>query len=228
MEHEGHRERLRRRYEAEGLDAFETHNVLELLLFYAIPRKDTNKIAHRLEATFGSLSAVLEAPEEELRKIEGIGPQAASFLHFIPQICRKYMEDVSRPQGECIHSSEEAGEYLSARFIGVQEEIVVLLLISATGKIRFCDTVARGGFNSADVDLRKLLSLGMKFKSSSAILAHNHPSGVALPSQDDLQTTRVIAKALASVGVHLIDHIIVADGDYVSLADSGILADLRE
>ena len=81
---------------------------------------------------------------------------------------------------------------------------------------------------SADVDLRKLLSLGMKFKSSSAILAHNHPSGVALPSQDDLQTTRVIAKALASVGVHLIDHIIVADGDYVSLADSGILADLRE
>lgn len=228
MEHQGHRERLRRRYETEGIDGFEMHNVLELLLFYTIPRKDTNEIAHRLEEKFGSLSAVLEAPEEELQKVEGIGPQAASFLHFIPQICRKYMQDISKPQGECIHSSEEAGRYLSARFIGVQEEIVVLLLVSATGKIRFCDTIARGGFHSAEVDIRKLLSLGMKFKSSSAILAHNHPSGVALPSQDDLETTGAICKALESVGVHLIDHIIVAEGDYVSLADSGILEDLRQ
>ena len=81
---------------------------------------------------------------------------------------------------------------------------------------------------TAEVDIRKLLSLGMKFKSSSAILAHNHPSGVALPSQDDLETTGAICKALESVGVHLIDHIIVAEGDYVSLADSGILEDLRQ
>ena len=138
------------------------------------------------------------------------------------------MEDVTCPQGECIHSSEEVGRFLSARFIGVQEEIVVLLLVSAVGKIRFCDTIARGGFNSAEVDLRKLLSLGMKFKSSSAILAHNHPSGVALPSQDDLETTRALSKALESVGVHLIDHIIVAEGDYVSLAESGILATLHK
>lgn len=222
--HSGHRQRLRDRYLREGLDSFELHNQLELLLFYAIPRKDTNEIAHRLVERYHSLSAILEAPEDELCTIEGIGPSAASFLHFIPQICRCYMSDVLHPQDHIIHSVEEAGQYLTARLIGFDHEVVVLLLLSSAGKIRFCDIVAHGNINSSDVDFRKLLALCAKHKAAKAIIAHNHPNGMALPSSDDVETTKQLSHVFSVSGTTLVDHIIVADGDYMSLAETGMLS----
>ena len=227
MVHTGHRERLRERYRREGLDSFELHNVLELVLFHIIPRKDTNEIAHRLVEKYHSLAAILEAPEEELCKIEGIGRTAACFLHLIPSLCRLYMTDLKTPENNCIASTEQACEYLSARLSGYDHEVVVVLLLTAKGRIQYCDTIANGSINSADLDLRKLVSLSLTYKSSRAIVAHNHPSGMAMPSREDLQTTQAIADALRTCGTQLLDHVIVADGDYISLADSGFMGEIQ-
>ena len=130
MVHTGHRERLRERYRREGLDSFELHNVLELVLFHIIPRKDTNEIAHRLVEKYHSISAILEAPEEELCKIEGIGPTAACFLHMIPSLCRLYMTDLRQPENNCISSTEQACDFLAARLSGYDHEVVLVLLLT--------------------------------------------------------------------------------------------------
>lgn len=225
--HTGHRERLRERYRREGLDSFELHNILELVLFHIIPRKDTNEIAHRLVEKYHSLSAILEAPEEELCKIEGIGKTAACFLHMIPSLCRLYMTDLRNPENNCISSTEQACDYLSARLCGYDHEVVVALLLSQRGRILCCETIADGNINSADLDLRKLISLCISYKCSRVIIAHNHPSGIAMPSREDIETTGLIDDALGRSGTRLVDHIIVADGDYISLADSGFMGSLE-
>lgn len=225
--HEGHRERLRQRYRREGLDEFELHNVLELVLFHIIPRKDTNEIAHRLVEKYHSLSAILDAPEEELCKIEGIGKTAACFLHMIPSLCRLYMSDLRYPENGCIESTGQACEFLSARLSGYDHEVVVALMLSQRGKILCCETIADGNINSADLDIRKLVGLCISYKCSRLILAHNHPSGIAMPSREDVETTRMLEETLAQSGTRLIDHIIVADGDYMSLADSGFMGEME-
>lgn len=226
MMHDGHRERLRQRYRREGLDAFEVHNILELVLFHVIPRRDTNEIAHRLVERYHSLAAIVEAPEEELCQIEGIGKTAACFLHMIPSLCRLYMTDLKRPENNCITSTEQAGEFLSARLSGYDHEVVVVLLLNARGRIQYCDLLTNGAINSADMDLRKLVALCLAHKCSRVIVAHNHPSGIAMPSKEDLETTRLIAQALQNCDAQLIDHVIVADGDYVSLANSGFMGEI--
>ncbi len=226
MLHDGHRERLRQRYRREGLDAFELHNVLELVLFYVIPRRDTNEIAHRLVERYHSLAAILEAPEEELCQIEGIGKTAACFLHMLPSLSRLYMTDLKRPENNCITSTEQAGDFLAARLSGYDHEVVAVLLLNARGRIQYCDILTNGAINSADMDLRKLVSLCLTHRCSRVIVAHNHPSGIAMPSKEDLETTRLIAEALQNCDAQLIDHVIVADGDYISLADSGFMGEI--
>lgn len=217
--HDGHRARLTARFLEEGLDGFSPHNILELLLFYAVPRKDTNELAHTLLDAFGSLSGVLDAPVAELTAVPGVGERTAALLHLMPQLARTYLSD--REREVCVNSTEKAGQYLLPRFVGRNEETV--FMISVDGKCRVLATTLlhKGSINSAEVSLRNIVASALRHNAAGVILAHNHPGGVALPSPEDLNTTRRIGEALRPVGVRLIDHIIVADGDYVSLADSG-------
>ena len=124
MLHGGHRERVRKRFISEDLDNFSPHNVLELLLFYAIPQKDTNEIAHRLLNTFGSLSGVFDAPIEELKNVNGIGENAAVFIKLLPSACRRYMDD-KFGKAHTINSPEAAGKFLKPKYIGVMDEIAI-------------------------------------------------------------------------------------------------------
>nr|DAD80137.1 MAG TPA: DNA repair protein-like protein [Podoviridae sp. ct7Kl21] len=221
--HDGHREKMRRRFLQGGLDTFADHEALELLLFYAIPRRDTNPIAHALMERYGSLSAVLSAPVEDLQKVEGIGESAAILLRLAPLLTRK-ARLAEREKETVLNSSERAGKYLLERFAGEKHEVIYQLCLDRKGKLLACKRLGEGGVAGADLNIRLLVSNALLTSASAVILSHNHPSGVALPSPDDYATTDRAKEALATIGVALADHIIVADGDFVSMSDSGYLA----
>lgn len=217
--HDGHRGRLTERFLEEGLDGFSPHNILELILFYAVPRKDTNELAHVLLDTFGSLSGVLDAPVAELTAVPGVGEHTAALLHLIPHLTRAYLSD--REQEICISSTEKAGQFLLPRFVGRNEECVFLVCVDGKCRVLSVTLLHKGNINSAEVSIRSIVAAALRHNAAGIILAHNHPGGVALPSQEDLRTTQRVREALEPVGIRLIDHFIVADGDFVSLADSG-------
>lgn len=217
--HEGHRQRLKDRFRREGLDNFDELYVLELLLFYCILRKDTNPIAHRLLDQFGSLTAVLEASPEELEKVEGINKSASTFLSLITQVGRYYQ--VRRAEvGDILRTSDQCGNYLMPYFFGRDTETVFMLCLDAKCKVICCKKVGEGNVNSANIPIRRVVEMALSANATSVILAHNHPSGLALPSADDIQTTLRVAAALETVEITLADHIIVCGEDYISMAQS--------
>ena len=221
--HDGHREKMRQRFMTGGLDAFADHEILELLLYYAIPRRDTNTIAHALMERYGSLPAVLAAPMEDLKRTEGIGESAAVLLHLVPQVCRRArLAQVGEDQ--VLNSSERAGAYLLECFDGESREVIYQLCLDRKGKLLACKRLGEGSVASADLDVRRLVENAILTGASAVILAHNHPSGVALPSDGDYTATMRVRAALNAIGIELADHIIVADGDFVSMADSGYLS----
>ena len=178
--HAGHRDRLKNRFLEEGLDGFDEINVLELLLFYALPRQDTNPIAHELLNRFGSLAGVLEAPTEALAQIPGMGRHAATLVSLIPALCRRYM--VSRQEDRpYLTSTTQCGDYLIPRFFGFRDEVVGLLCLDAKCRVISCQEIGRGSVNSAGVPTRKIVECALAANAISVVLAHNHPSGIALP-----------------------------------------------
>lgn len=220
--HDGHREKMRKRFENGGLEHFADHEVLELLLFYAILRRDTNPIAHALMERYGSLAAVLNAPIEDLKKVDGIGENAAVLLRLVGQVepkARLAEAEVSLP----MTSAEAAGKYLLDRFYGIRNEVAFQLCIDRKGKLLICKRLTEGSESYVEMDVRRIVENALLSSASGVILAHNHPSGIALPSADDISATKRVQEALKTIGVRLIDHIIVADGDFVSLAQSGYL-----
>ena len=222
--HDGHRQRLKERFLEEGLDGFTQIQALELALFYCIPRKDTNPIAHELLEHFGGLSQVLEAPVEELARVPGMGESSAAFLRLITELGRYYLVHRSS-QASVLPTLEHCAEYLVPRFFGRRVETVFLLCLDAKCKVLCCKEVGEGSVNSTGISVRKIVETALGANATSVVLAHNHPSGVALPSGEDIQTTRRIAMALSTVEITLVDHIVVADGDYVSMAQSGVRFD---
>lgn len=218
--HDGHRQRVKDRFCKEGLEHFEEHQVLELLLFYCIPRIDTNPIAHALLQQFGSLAQVLEAPVEELEKVKGIGHNGAVFLSLITAAGRYYQVN-SASRNAVLTSLEACGRYLMPFFYGQRNEIVYLLCLDAKCKVLCCKKIGEGSVNSAGVPIRRIVETALGANATSVVLAHNHPSGLALPSDADVRTTRRLAMALDAVEIGLIDHIVVADDDFVSLTQSG-------
>lgn len=218
--HDGHRERMKKRFLEYGLENFDDHSVLELLLFYALPRVDVNPIAHKLINRFGSLSAVFDAPADELTKVAGINLNSALLIKLIPQVSRRYL--MSRTSFEDIlDSTEKAGRYLLPHFFAERDEVVYMICLDAKCKVLNCKLLFRGSVNSANVSIRKIVENALLYNATSVIIAHNHTSGIALPSQEDKLTTRRIENALHAVDVVLTDHIVVSDDDFVSMADNG-------
>lgn len=220
--HEGHRERLRRSFLENGLQSMNDINALELLLFYALPRRDTNEIAHLLLERFGSLDGVFSASLEDLCEIEGIGEYAATLLLLIPEIVKKSRISKSREIRQ-IKSSEDAGNYLLPYFMNERDEVLYMLCLDSKRTVICCTEMGRGIVNSVDASVRRLVEKALKVKACSVIIAHNHPDGIALPSREDDIFTRCLYNAMETVGIRLEDHIIVADEDYISFADTSVM-----
>lgn len=219
--HDGHRARKKKQFRDHGLDAFADHEALELLLFYAIPRVDTNPTAHRLMERFGSLDAVLAAPAEELEEVEGVGGSAATLLSLILPLCRRAR--IAATRGDIIlDTTDRIGDFFKDIFFGVREEAFYEACLDAKGKLLQCYKVAEGSADSVSVNVRRIVENALRCRASGVALAHNHPSGFACPSQDDNTTTLIILDALRTVGIELADHVIVADNDFVSLRSNGL------
>lgn len=216
--HEGHRERMRNKYVNKGIEVFEQHEILEMLLFYAIPRKNTNDIAHRLLEACGSLSAVFDAPIDILMQ-QGLSYNAAVLLHMIPDLSRAYQSDKFDNE-EKIITDENIGKKMVHLFAGKNEECVYAFFLDAKGKEKYSGIISKGDASSAPLFSKDIVSIAERCKAVTVIIAHNHPSGVAFPSRADLEATADIADALDTIGIHLADHIIVADRDYISLSST--------
>lgn len=224
--HDGHRERVKERFREQGLDGFNDINALELLLYYAIPRRDTNELAHELLKTFGSLDEVLNASEQELCAVPGMGVNAACLLRLVPQMMRK--SAISRTKDmKQIPNARAAGRYLIPRFMNERVESALLLSLDAQKRLIACDEVGRGVPNATEVSIRRIVELALKRRASSVILAHNHPDGELKPSRDDDRMTGLAAQALEAVHITLDDHIIVSGDQYLSYRETGGLMMLR-
>ncbi len=219
--HTGHRERLRQRFERHGLEALNDIEALELLLYYALPRRDTNALAHALLDRFGSFRAVLEADSSELCQIPGVGESAATLIRLVREMDRRYQ--LSRREGGRIllRETREAGDYLLPLFSYSTEETAYAVSLGSARNVIRCHRLASGMSNAVEFSAREIVELALQDKAVYLLLAHNHLSDTALPSNADIKTTHCVRAALHYIGVELCDHIIVCDNDFVSLRDCG-------
>lgn len=220
---DGHRQRLKKVFLDSNMESLTAEHYLELLLFYCIPRKDTQEISCKLIHHFGTLAGVLDATFEDLLKVKGIGESTATLIKLIPNIARAYMVDRSS-NGTILSSIEEAGNYLIPKFIGYTKEVLYIVCLDNKLKVVYCDILSEGTIDNIQFAVRTIIEITMRVNANSVILAHNHPYGLPLPSADDVNTTIRLHKALEIVGVSLRDHFIIANGQYTSLADSGIFS----
>lgn len=223
--HEGHRERVKRRFLREGLRGFEPHQILEMLLFYGIPRKDTNEIAHALLEYFGDLSGALKATYDELMQVKGMTPGAATLVSFSGQLVREFY-DLKISNDTILDSAEKMGQFVLPKFFGEHNEKVLLVCMDGKCKVLHSSFVSEGSINATQIHIRRILEQAIRNRATLVVVAHNHPNGFAIPSKDDQDSTRKLVRALHTVGIHLADHIIVADNDYVSMRSTPLLAPL--
>lgn len=225
MDHTGHRERLRRRFDQEGLGGFAPHEVLELLLTYAIPRIDTNGLAHALIRRFGSLSAVLEASKEDLTQMEGVGPRAAALLTMMVPLLRIYEQDKLQPR-PYLGNYGNLAAYCHTLFFGVGVEQFYVLCLDAKLNLLSAVLLSQGTPSEVSVQPRTVVQELIRRNAMGAVLCHNHPSGSLAPSYEDVRITQEIQHILDSMGMRLYDHIVVSGkSDYSfnahHLLDSG-------
>ncbi len=211
--HAGHRQRMKERFLAGGLEGFSDHEVLELILFYAIPRRDVNELSHKLVERFGSFRAVFDADFEDLLTVDGIGENAALLIKLMAESFRKY----ALSDGENImlyDNLKKVGEYAVKLYIGVSVEKLYALLFD--NKMMLLDTVmlGEGAVNSVHVSVRTIAEKALKKDASSIILLHNHPNGLPYPSDDDKRFSAYLKDLLANFDITLIDHIIVSGRFY--------------
>lgn len=215
--HKNHRARLRETFRKTGIENMPEHNVLELLLFYSIPRIDTNELAHRLIEHFGSLRRVFDASYEQLLEIDGMGESSAFLISSIPSLTRRYIES-GESSKIVLSDHNDAEEYVIKKFYGCSEEIFYMLCLDPMGKLINCVKLASGSSSTINVDKRKAIESALQSRADVVIFAHNHPNGIAAPSKQDIELTAEFAKLFAGIGIRLADHIIVAQNEAISLS----------
>ena len=213
---EGHRSRLKERFLNDGLDTFNEINALEILLFYAVPRSDTNPLAHRLLDRFGSFSAVLDADYNDLLEVDGVSDHTATFLKLLPAAAR-YYQSGKIAQRQQLATLTDIGEFFVRKYVGVIKETVYMLLLDNKRCIISVEKIHEGSVSSAAVSVRKMAETALKKRAASVVIAHNHPSGIAVPSPDDVLITRNMSAAFQTLEIEFIDHFIVAENKYCTI-----------
>lgn len=214
-------DRLARHLLQHNPDTLKDAELLELLLRYAVPQ-DAAALAKRLLEHYPNRAALLESEAQELAAIEGMTPECIVLLRLVPELQRRYLISRAAPETRLV-DSVSFGTYLLPYFYGAKDEMVYLLTLDATGKVLSCRLIGHGSVNSANVPMRRLVQEALSANATAVVLAHNHPSGIALPSREDIDLTLRLRDALDVMDILLLDHLVIADDDYVSMSDSGYL-----
>lgn len=224
--HEGHRERMKKRFKEEGLASFTDVQALELLLFYALPRRDTNPLAHRLLDHFGSLKSLFEADTSDIASVEGIGENAALLIHLLPEMTRKFwIADADVRQS--VATVAQAVRFIKPILFGKPVENVYVFCLDSHSRIKHYDCISQGTVSDVTIYLRKVVECAMRLNASGVLIAHNHPGGRPQPSDADVHSTRAIEGALEPLGIGLLDHIIFSDHSYFSFSKHHLLGKER-
>lgn len=225
---EGHRQRLRDKFLAQGIDAFTDAEIIELLLTFGTPRSDCKEAARELLARFGSLPAVLDAAPVQLQQVKGVGPKNTFALHFIQGVARRYLRQ--RVVGkEYVRSSREVADYLIHSMRGLQHEVLTVVFLDAAHAVIDAAVVAEGTVTVNTIYPRELVKAALARNASALVIAHNHPSGSLTPSRQDSELTRSLYLVCSFMHLDLLDHLIIGAGDQVySFADQGVMASIRE
>lgn len=218
--HSGHRNRLKERFRQEGLEKFHELQVLELLLFYSIPQKDTNPLAHALLERFGSVHAVLEAKPELLAKVAGVGQNTALYLNLLGQLM-DYCEAERNQPKIALKTPADYYERLRSHYHSLAVEKVCMLCLNARNQYISCAELTSGDEDSVNLSIRMALEHALGANARFVVLAHNHPSGEHLPTDDDVAATVALARTLSTVGVILLDHLVITERKVLSMRDSG-------
>lgn len=220
--HKGHRERLKKLFLTSRLAGMSDYQVLELLLTFGIPNGDVNPLSHRLIDTFGSISGVLTADYEALLQVDGVGPHTATLLCLIPALASRYQVDRSCLGGQ-LTCTEHFWRELAPYFVGARVEECYMLCMDGMGKLITCCKLGEGVVNKINIPQRRVMEAALRHNAAVVVLAHNHVSGFAQPSTADIAYTQALSKLLESVEVKLMDHLVLSDDDWVSMAESGYL-----
>jgi len=220
--HWGHRQRVKKRFLEEGLDAFADHQVLELLLFYCIPMKDTNELAHKMIDQFGSLANLFEARPEEICERCKVSENTAILISLIPKLAGRYYQG-KKGNRPVLGNPKDAGEYIRTLFAGRTYEAFYVVSLDPQNRVNHATLVHEGTINEAPVYPRRIVETALHHKANTIIVAHNHPGGSLRPSRGDIDVTGKIRIATESIGIRVVDHIIVAGDQFFSFAENGLL-----
>ena len=210
---------MRSKLERYGGEIFDTYELLEMLLYYVIPYRDTNPISKRLLMRFGTLDGVLTAPTSELTEVTGIGECAAEYLHAVGRLSEVIGCESEDDDTRLIDSYSRAGSYLIEYFKGESEPCVVMLLLDNSRNLIATERLYEGrDYDSAAVRPEAFSKVAVKYNASMALTAHNHPHGAFYPSEGDIATDSLVSRALSSMGVQYIDHIVVSGERFVGVS----------
>ena len=220
--HEGHRQRMRKKYLKYGIEAFSPHEILEMLLYYSKTRENTNPLAHELINSFGSLSGVIDADPRDLKNIKGIGDSSAVLIKLIKDVF-EYYEKEKWQEVKRLGSVDEIGFYLTDMIGDKNYESLYMLCLDNSNKILDFVEVERGSVSSSAINVRKVLETAIRHNAEKVVLAHNHPSGLTTPSQEDIEMTAMFKDAFSAMTIKMIDHIIVGGNGFSSMAQKGFI-----
>ena len=220
--HAGHRSRMKKRYMEQGLDSMADHEVLEMLLYYALPYKDTNGLAHELLNKFGSLSGVLEAEISALETVNGIGTNTALLLNLMPKLAGRYYLDRWSEMPE-LNNSEDLLDYVRTLFVGRSLETFFMICLNNKGQVKNTIKLSEGTADEVVIYTTQVVETALQQKCKNVVFAHNHPGGNVNPSISDVRSTSDCYEALDAVGIQLLDHVIVCGSDVISMANKSLI-----
>ena len=225
--HTGHRKRVKERYKQSGIEAFQKHEILEFLLFFGIPYKDTNEIAHNVINKFGGFSNAFDASIESLMEIPGMTENAAILIKLVPDIARKYRHEKIAEKHD-ISTFAKCREFLSNLMFDSTKEEFYLMSLDSDNKLINCSKLATGTVNRVTINVRDVLHQALQDRAVNVVIAHNHPSHVPFPSPDDYRTTKTIVVSLSYADINVYDHIIISGGKYYSLSKNGEMDKMKD